>query len=160
MQPTLFRSIDLSTSDSAWTTLFQAFWPAYRSWFIGKKGALVNHKELAWAEQQLEQHMPELMPIYRKLVRLTGNDPVAAQFLTMYRPPAYLINCSQAVLQVEEPMLIRNYDLSPELSENTITHSNWLGRKVIATDAPMSAKNMSDCVSHTSPCVPKKASAP
>ena len=134
MQPTLFRSIDLSTSDSTWTTLFQAFWPAYRSWFIGKKGALVNHKELAWAEQQLEQHMPELMPIYRKLVRLTGNDPVAAQFLTMYRPPAYLINCSQAVLQVEEPMLIRNYDLSPELSENTITHSNWLGRKVIATN--------------------------
>ena len=134
MQPTLFRSIDLSTSDSAWTTLFKAFWPAYRSWFVGKKGAQINRKELALAEQQLEHHMPELMPIYHKLVQLTGNDPVAAQFLTLYRPPAYLINCSQAVLQTEEPMLIRNYDLSPELSENTITHSNWLGRKVIATN--------------------------
>ena len=134
MQPTLFRSIDLSTSDHAWTTLFQTFWPAYRTWFIGQKGALINPSELALAEQQLELHMPELMPIYRQLVRLTGNDPVAAQFLTLYRPPAYLINCSQAVFQTDEPMLIRNYDLSPELSENTITHSNWLGRKVIATN--------------------------
>lgn len=139
MQATVFQSVDVSgrSGDAAWSQLFQSFWPAYRAWFVGKKGAAVNRDELTLAQAKLAAHMPELLPIYQRLVALTGHDPVAAQFLTMYRPPAYLVNCSQAVLNAENgcaPMLIRNYDLSPDLSENTITHSDWLGLRVIATN--------------------------
>lgn len=134
MQATLFRSVDLSRTPTAWQNLFNEFWPAYRAWFVGKKGASINSTELKTAQTEFARHMPELVPLYKQLVQQTGNDAVAAQFLTMYRPPAYLINCSQAVPNISEPMLIRNYDLSPNLSENTITHADWLGKKVICTN--------------------------
>lgn len=37
----------------------------------------------------LEKHMPELMPTWRKLVELTGNDDVAARFLTIMESLAF-----------------------------------------------------------------------
>ena len=134
MQATVFRSTDLTRSDSAWQNLFREFWPAYKNWFVSKKGALINMTELKLAQQKFAEHMPELWPTYQKLVKLADNDPTAAQFLTMYRPPAYLINCSQAVLTDDAPILMRNYDLSPDLSENTVSMSNWLGQQVSATN--------------------------
>jgi len=61
------------------------------------------------------------------------NRPIS-KFLTGYQPPAYLVNCSQAVLLDEEPVLMRNYDLSPNLSENLVTQSDWLGQDIIGTN--------------------------
>ena len=134
MQATLFRSMDLTESHDKWQKVFQSFWPAYKSWYVGKKSAQINPQALKVAQAKFAHYMPELLPTYQKLVALTDHDPVAAQFLTLYQPPAYLINCSQAVLNHNEPVLMRNYDLSPDLSENLITMSNWLDQKVIATN--------------------------
>jgi predicted choloylglycine hydrolase len=78
--------------------------------------------------------MPELLPLYEGFRDKSNDCPVAAQFLTGYQPPAYLVSCSQAVLLDEEPVLIRNYDLSPALSENLLTHSDWLQQEIIGSN--------------------------
>lgn len=134
MNQTTFSAVKNRAGSRAWQSLFQAYWPAYRQWYMSKKPGGVNARELATACRALKSTMPEIMPVYDELCELVNDDPEAMQFLTMYQPPAYLINCSQAVFFDEQPMLIRNYDLSPELSENTIIHTGWQSRKVIATN--------------------------
>ena len=78
--------------------------------------------------------MPELIPVWRRQVELAGGDEVAARFLTFWNPPAYLVHCSQAVLVDRDgPILVRNYDLDPRLSEAKVLRSAWTGRAVVAT---------------------------
>ena len=78
--------------------------------------------------------MPEMLPLYESFLEASNDCPVAAQFLTGYQPPAYLVSCSQAVLLDEEPLLMRNYDFTPDLSENLLTQSNWLGQNIIGSN--------------------------
>jgi predicted choloylglycine hydrolase len=67
------------------------------------------------------------------MVELTGENEAAARFLSFWCPPPYLVSCSQAVLiDRQGPLLIRNYDLEPALSEATVLHSAWTGRLVRA----------------------------
>lgn len=113
-----------------WKALFDATWPAYRSWYQTGPGA---RPELDEARGMLEKHMPELMPTWRKLVALTGNDHVAARFLTMWNLPAFAPACSQAALTGKETSLTRNYDYVPSLWEATVYSSEFTGRKVIGT---------------------------
>lgn len=134
MTATVFCAIKNDPANQNWLSNFNIHWPAYKSWYKSKKANQINPANLLQAEKKLKHVMPEIMPIYQDLVHLTNEDPTASQFLTLYQPPAYLINCSQAVFFEPEPILIRNYDLSPELSENTVFHSNWQGRKVISTN--------------------------
>jgi predicted choloylglycine hydrolase len=60
--------------------------------------------------KKLREHMPELWPVYERLVELAGGGDLAFRFLTLYRPPPYLLGCSQAVWLGQEPFLVRNYD--------------------------------------------------
>lgn len=76
--------------------------------------------------------MPELIPTYRKLVRLAGNSDRAARFLSTWCPPAYLGGCSlAAVADPDEVRLVRNYDLSPDLNEGLLMRTEWTGRAVM-----------------------------
>ena len=125
MNPTTFCAIKNDNENQKWLENFNNHWPAYKSWYESKKGNQINPKNLRIAERKLKNVMPEIMSIYRQLKHLSNDDPTASQFLTLYQPPVYLINCSQTVFFDPEPMLIRNYDLSPDLSENTIFHTNW-----------------------------------
>jgi len=114
-----------------WQSLFRYHWPAYRRWFLSE-GADARPLYLS-ARRALQQHMPELMPTYKRLTELAGNGDIAARFLTLYRPPAYVRGCSQAVWTGSPPMLVRNYDYSPQLFEGAILHTAWNGRKVVGT---------------------------
>ncbi len=137
MNPTKFRTrkFDInSTENSFHGDAFDEFWPAYKSWYQSKKPDSSDPDLLKKAEFQLASVMPEIIPVYQSYRDISNDCPIAANFLTGYQPPAYLVNCSQAVLINEQPLLIRNYDLSPELSENLITHSNFLGESVIGTN--------------------------
>ena len=134
MNPTVFSSIKNDNNNKKWLGNFNLHWPAYKSWYESKKKNQINSENLHRAEKKLKNIMPEILPIYQQLKHLTNDDPIASQFLTLYQPPAYLINCSQAVFFSPEPILIRNYDLSPDLSENTIFHTTWQGRKIISTN--------------------------
>ena len=127
-----FEAIAEDRPGSKWQALFKRYWPAYKQWFLSRGGA--NGPDLATARARLRQYMPELIPVYERLVELTGGDELAARFLACYRPPAYLISCSQAALTTPgQRVLVRNYDLDPNLNEGLILHSNWNARKVIAT---------------------------
>ncbi len=134
MLPTTFRARKIGTIDSQWQAVFDDYWPAYKAWYGQQKRGDVNPSALKEGHRQLVTVMPEMQPLYERFREASNDCPVAAQFLTGYQPPAYLVSCSQAVLLNEEPLLIRNYDLSPDLSENLLTQSNWLGQEVIGTN--------------------------
>ncbi len=117
-----------------WRALFDACWPYYRDWFLSE-GYLARPGYVS-SVKQLRRHMPELIPVYEELVELAGGGDVAARFLSLYRPPPYLLGCSQAAWSGPNPALVRNYDYSPDLYEGTLLCTSW-HRPVIA---------MSDCL--------------
>jgi predicted choloylglycine hydrolase len=134
MQATIFRARRIGKIDSQWQAIFNDYWPAYKAWYRYKKQTDINSQVLKQGQRQLASIMPEMLPLYDSFLEAGNDCPVAAQFLTGYQPPAYLVNCSQAVLLDEEPVLMRNYDLSPDLSENLVTQSDWLGQEIIGTN--------------------------
>jgi predicted choloylglycine hydrolase len=123
-----------SYEDGSFKRIFNEHWPAYKAWYQAKLPDAGNSKILKQAEKKLANSMPEMLPIYENLREVSNDCPVAAHFFTAYQPPAYLVNCSQAILIGEEPLLIRNYDLSPTLSENLISQTDCLGQSIIGTN--------------------------
>jgi predicted choloylglycine hydrolase len=122
-------SIREDRTGSKWQALFEANWPYYKAWFLSE-----GHRARAGyvtSAKKLRQHMPELVPIYDRLVELAGGGDLAARFLSQYRPPSYLLGCSQAVWPGPNPVLVRNYDYSLELFEGNLLRTRWL-RPVIA----------------------------
>ena len=131
----IFEAIQENLPGPKWRSLFQKHWPAYKRWFLseGDKARPFYLSSL----RALRRHMPELLPTYEHLVELAGGSDLAARFLSLYCPPPYVNGCSQAVWPGAEPLLIRNYDYSPQLFEAVIVNTAWNGRQVIA---------MSDCL--------------
>jgi len=127
-------SIDEGAPGPKWQRLFEKHWPQYQQWFLSE--GQLERPGYVTSSKQLRSHMPELVPIYKQLVELAGGGDLAARFLTFYRPPPYLLGCSQAVWTGRHPALVRNYDYSPRFFEWTVLRTNWL-RPVIA---------MSDCL--------------
>jgi predicted choloylglycine hydrolase len=76
--------------------------------------------------------MPELVPVYEAVVECAGGGDLEARFLSMWCPPVYVGGCSQLLLTRREPILIRNYDFSPELLDGVWLWSRYLGRRVVA----------------------------
>lgn len=117
-----------------WQALFEATWGAYRRWFLSEgTGGTDGRPDLATCEAALSRHMPELVPTWRRLVRLAGDDELAARMLTLWDPPAFAPACAQLVLARPQRMLVRNYDYSPELFEQVVYSSRFTGRRVIGT---------------------------
>jgi predicted choloylglycine hydrolase len=115
---------------------FDAMWPAYRTWYL-KEGDDAR-PDLATCRTMLERWMPELTPTFERLVELTGSDPLAARFLSMYSPPGFVVGCSQAAFTGDGgPVLVRNYDYPASRAEGIILSTAWTGRKVVG---------MSDCL--------------
>ena len=130
-----FEAIVEQQPGPKWQTLFERFWPSYERWFLSR-GEKERPRYLT-SIRELRKHMPELMPTYEHLVELAGGSDLAARFLSGYCPPSYLSACSQAVWHKGEPLLVRNYDYSPQLCEMVLLKTAWNGRQVIA---------MSDCL--------------
>jgi predicted choloylglycine hydrolase len=129
-----FVSIDEELPGERWRTLFRETWQAYRAWWLQHgAGARPDRHQ---AEEALARHMPELVSVHHELVRLAGDDDVAASMLALWNPPAFIVGCSQAVVpdtQTGEPVLIRNYDYDPRLFEATVYRSRWGSRRVLGT---------------------------
>ncbi|UJH70102.1 C45 family autoproteolytic acyltransferase/hydolase [Ornithinimicrobium sp. INDO-MA30-4] len=121
-----------SQPGARWKALYDATWPAYRAWWASD--GLDARPELAEAKAALSKHMPELLPTWKRLVRLTDGDSVAAAFLTMWRAPIFAAGCTQVIVDGPDPVLIRNYDYDPALFESVVASTNYSGgRKVIGT---------------------------
>lgn len=125
-----FRAVAEPLPGARWQGLFHRFWPSYKGWYLAEGDA--SRPSYLACRRKLRDHMPELLPTYERLVELAGGSDLAARFLSGYRPPAYVSGCTQAVWTSDEPLLVRNYDYSPELLEGTILHTSWNGERVIA----------------------------
>ena len=71
-------------------------------------------------------------------VELAGGDELAARFLSLYRPPGFVVGCSQAAWNRDgDPVLVRNYDYPASRAEGIISSTAWTEGRVIG---------MSDCL--------------
>jgi predicted choloylglycine hydrolase len=119
-----------------WRERFEAMWPTYRSWYLRDGGS--ERPDLATCRRALEQHMPELVPVHERLAELAGGDELAARLLSLYRPPGFVVGCSQgAWTRAGGPVLVRNYDYPVERLEGIVYLTQWGERRVIG---------MSDCL--------------
>ncbi len=125
------QAISEQLPGAKWQLLFRYHWSAYQRWFLSE--GVAQRPLYLSSRRALTTHMPELLPTYERLVDLAGGSDIVARFLTLYRPPAYMRGCSQAVWTGPPPLLIRNYDYSPQLFEGTVLHTTWNGRTVIGT---------------------------
>jgi predicted choloylglycine hydrolase len=105
-----------------------ATWPAFRRWWLD--GA--NTRPTAGqARARLEEHMPELVPVWQQLTALLGDDPEAAAALALWNPPPFLTGCSQAAVLPGGPALVRNYDWDYRLFDAVVARTAYAGRRVI-----------------------------
>lgn len=131
--PFRFHWLQESTPGTTWSELFERTWASYSRWFL--RDGDDERPDLAQCREQLDRHMPELLPIWEQLVELTGGNPQAARMLSLYRPTPYVSGCSQAVWSRGEPMLVRNYDYHPGACEGIFLHSAWSGTPtLVASD--------------------------
>ncbi len=131
----LFEAIEEPAPGARWKSSFDAMWPAYRAWYL-KEGEAAR-PGLARCRRKLREHMPELVPTYERLVELAGGDELAARFLSLYRPPGFVVGCSQGAWTRGDPVLVRNYDYPASRAEGIVLSTQWTGRRVIG---------MSDCL--------------
>ncbi|MGK2924182.1 MAG: C45 family autoproteolytic acyltransferase/hydrolase [Lysobacterales bacterium] len=130
-----FQAIDEPAPGVKWKALFQQFWPAYHRWWLSQ--GETSRPTYLECRKALRKHMPELMPLYNRLADLAGGSDHAARFLSCYSPPPYLAGCSQAIWPGPEPLLVRNYDYSPQAFEGVVLRTHWLGQRVLG---------LSDCL--------------
>ncbi len=127
-----FNAVSESQPGPKWKNLFHRYWPSYKAWY--QKHNRDDRPSSKEARGALSHYMPELAPTFDRLLNLAGGGDMEASFLSCYRPPAYLISCSQAVLsRPGNWVLARNYDLDPNLNEGLIIRTAWSGRPVMAT---------------------------
>jgi predicted choloylglycine hydrolase len=119
----------------AWRERFEAMWPTYQAWYLQEGDAA--RPSYAACRRALAQHMPELMPTYERLVDLAGGGDLAARLLSLWRPPGFIVGCSQGAWTRDEPLLVRNYDYPAERLEGVVCLTEWGERRVIG---------MSDCL--------------
>lgn len=114
-----------------WLSTFEATWPSYRAWY-GSEG-WGQRPTLEASEAAMRQHLPELVPMWRHLTSLAGDDPEVARMLSLWNPPAFAPGCSQLVEASRGRALMRNYDYDPALFEGVSLSSHWGKRRVIGT---------------------------
>ncbi|HQW04739.1 MAG: hypothetical protein IPH05_01170 [Flavobacteriales bacterium] len=106
-----------------WLGFFEHAWPLYRIWFISEGEE--QRPDQITSRSLLELHMPELIPVYNSLCRMSGDDELAHRFLSMWCPPPYMAGCSQVAWTRGGPTLIRNYDFDPRFFDGRMTFTEY-----------------------------------
>ena len=130
-----FEAVEEPVPGAAWRARFEAMWPTYQAWYLQEGDAA--RPTYAACRRALEEHMPELMRVYERLVELAGGGDLAARLLSLYRPPGFIVGCSQGAWTRGEPLLVRNYDYPADRLEGIVDLTHWGERRVIG---------MSDCL--------------
>ncbi len=118
------RSIHEDKPGEKWKAIFERTWPHYKKWFLQE--GYSNRPGYLSSSMALEEHMPEIFPIYQELCKLAGGGDVESRFLSQFSPPPFMSGCSQIAWTKDANFLIRNYDYSPRLFEGVLLKSNWL----------------------------------
>lgn len=125
----VFEAIAEDRPGPKWRSVYDRHWHAYSRWFL-RDGIRSRPTYLA-SLKSLKAHMPELLPAYEAIVEMAGGGDLEARFLSMWCPPTYVGGCSQAIVAGPTPVLIRNYDYSPQLIEGTWFASRLNGKRVL-----------------------------
>ena len=132
-----FDIVKESLPGEKFSQLFQSNWSAYKAWYLDEgEQARPTYMECI---QALQEHMPELYPVYRQILRAVEADDLQSRFLSLYQPPPFYSGCSQLIYTKETPLLIRNYDFPPLLCEGVIFSSQWLKKVIAMTDCSWGA---------------------
>lgn len=118
-----FQAIEIDKAGRKWANLFAQLWPAYRRWYLSD--GLEQRPTYVACRDAIAAHMPELLTTYERLCDWAGGGDLAARFLSLWKPPAYISGCSQVVWLGERPLLIRNYDYAPALSDGLIMKTRF-----------------------------------
>ena len=126
-----FVAIREDTPGSAWRQRFVAGRAEAEAWYRGTgRGAPPTAAE---CRAQLQRHMPELLGPYDRVCALVGEDDLAPQILSQFRPPPLPHGCTQAVwLGADGPALVRNYDYPLDVVSDHFESTRWFGREVIS----------------------------
>jgi predicted choloylglycine hydrolase len=130
-----FEAVDELEPGAKWQARFNAMWPTYRAWYL--RDGEAGRPDLATGRRMLARHMPELVSTYERLVELAGGGELAARMLSLYRPPGFIVGCSQGAWTRTGPVLVRNYDYPVSRLEGIVYLTRWSGARVIG---------MSDCL--------------
>ncbi|MCL1125342.1 C45 family autoproteolytic acyltransferase/hydolase [Shewanella surugensis] len=126
-----FQFIDEDKPSVKWLAFYNEAKGSYKQWFL-KEGEL-NRPSFMSCKNALQEHMPELLPLWEHLLALTKADDIDARLLSFYCPTPYVSGGSQAVWMRYNPVLVKNFDNSPELFEARILKSCWDQTQVIAS---------------------------
>ena len=77
----VFHAVAEDRPGAAWQASFDAMWPAYRAWYL-REGDDAR-PDLDECRTALEEHMPELVPTWERLVELADGDELAARCLSL-----------------------------------------------------------------------------
>ena len=126
-----FVAIREDTPSSDWLARFVAGRAETEAWYRGTgRGAPPTAAECA---AQLQKHMPELLGPYERVCALVGEDDLARQILSQYRPPPLRHGCTRAVwLGDQGPALVRNYDYPLDVVSDHFESTRWFGREAIS----------------------------
>lgn len=120
----VFRAIADDGPGDQWQAQVARHWPALRSWV-----ATIEAPPLATAQRMLATHMPELVPLWRRLVATAGiTDPLLERTLTHVGLPPVHSGCTQGAV---DGTLVRNLDYDLRKCEGTIWSSQLGARRVI-----------------------------
>src|SRR5436190_23274855 len=97
-----FRAIDEAEPGTKLAGLFACHWPAYRRWFLRESDAA--RPSYGASRRMLRAHMPELEPLYDRLVDLAGGGDEQARLLALYCPTPFLSGCSQVAWTRKAPL--------------------------------------------------------
>lgn len=126
-----FRAIAEDQPGPKLRAQFERCWPSYREWFL-REGESVR-PSYAVCLRMLRTHMPELVPVYERLIGAVDGDDQMARFLSLYSPTPFLAACSQAMwTRGARPALLRNYDYRSHLLDGVILKTRYTGTRVIA----------------------------
>jgi predicted choloylglycine hydrolase len=126
-----YHSVAETYPDQKWLTHYQSAIPAYRNWFASE-GEL-KRPGLQECRDAMQTYMPEMVPLWEHLIKLTNAGANDARLLSFYCPAPNLSGCSQAVWTRYTPTLVRNYDHAPEFCEGRIMKTRWHDTQVIAS---------------------------
>lgn len=130
-QTKAFYFVEETRPGDKWLSFYQNVEQGYLNWFMNEGDYM--RPTLAECEQALATYMPELLPLWKQLCELTQADDLLARMLSLYCPAPYVFGCSQAVWSRYSPVLVRNYDYSPNLCEGRVLKSKWHDTEVIAS---------------------------
>lgn len=124
-----FRALSDDAVSATTAAIFAEYWPAYRRWM--RRAPSVP---LDTCTGNLRAHMPELVPLFERLLHACGGSEPVARFLSQFCPPRVVRGCSQLVCETDNgPVMLRSYDHHPGLFDAVVLRSRWSGRSTLAT---------------------------